>query len=342
MNKKIKEIIKYIVIIAILIGSLYLVLDDVNLKEFINILSQVRWEWCLLSVPVAILSHWVRAIRWKIFLKPILDAKSNMNLFSAVMVGYFVNNVIPRGGEFVRPFVYARRENVSKSAVLATIVTERIIDVIFLMLMFAFAYIASKDTIMQAFPWISGQGMTYSIILLVACIAFIILLLSTQVFDKILYAIGKKIMPNQYEKLKNILDSFRKGLEIMKAPSSYLPTFIYSLLIWALYALPMYLMFFAFDFQSTLHLGLIDAGLLIVVSGVGTSIAPTPGAIGVYHWIIVSALVNLYPNISQEEALAYATLTHGVNLIIQVIIGAIFLLKENITKIPTKEDFEAN
>ena len=101
-------------------------------------------------------------------------------------------------------------------------------------------------------------------------------------------------------------------------------------------------MFFAFDFQSTLHLGLIDAGLLIVVSGVGTSIAPTPGAIGVYHWIIVSALVNLYPNISQEEALAYATLTHGVNLIIQVIIGAIFLLKENITKIPTKEDFEAN
>ena len=94
MNKKIKEIIKYIVIIAILIGSLYLVLDDVNLKEFINILSQVRWEWCLLSVPVAILSHWVRAIRWKIFLKPILDAKSNMNLFSAVMVGYFVNNVI--------------------------------------------------------------------------------------------------------------------------------------------------------------------------------------------------------------------------------------------------------
>ena len=71
------------------------------------------------------------------------------------------------------------------------------------------------------------------------------------------------------------------------------------------------------------------------------SIAPTPGAIGVYHWLVVTALVQLYPTITQEEALAYATLTHGVNLILQVIVGACFLFIENVNKLPTKEEFES-
>ncbi len=340
MKGKIKEIIKYIIIIIILVLSLYFVLDDIDLANFINILLNVRWEWCVLSIPVALLSHWVRAIRWKIFLKPFFKAKSNLNLFSAVMVGYIINNIIPRGGEFVRPFVYARREKISKSAVFATILTERIIDVIFLMLMFVVAFIASRDIILQAFPWISASSMTYLLVFILLSILFLVLILSTNVFDKMLDILVKPIIPNKYERLKNIFLSFRKGFEMMKDPSEYFSTFMYSLLIWALYALPMYLMFFSFDFQDSLHLGIVDAGLLIVVSGVGTSIAPTPGAIGVYHWIIVSALTHLYPSISQEETLAYATLTHGVNLIIQVIVGAIFLIREDINKIPTKEEFE--
>jgi uncharacterized membrane protein YbhN (UPF0104 family) len=114
-----------------------------------------------------------------------------------------------------------------------------------------------------------------------------------------------------------------------------LKIFLQSVLIWALYALPIYIIFFAFDFQQTLNLGIFDAGLLLVVSGIGVTIAPTPGAIGVYHWLIVTALTQLYPSISHEEALAFATVTHGVNLSLQVVLGFIFMLRENIRKIPT-------
>jgi len=101
-----------------------------------------------------------------------------------------------------------------------------------------------------------------------------------------------------------------------------------------LYAIPNYLLFFAFDFQINANLGLIDAALLVVVSGIGMSIAPVPGGIGVYHWITVTAIVNLYPQISYEEALAYATVSHGLNLAIQVILGGGFMLRENIRAIP--------
>lgn len=340
MPKILKEIIRYIVVILLLVASIYFVFKDIDMQVFINTFIQARWEWCLLSVPVAILSHLVRAIRWRIFLKPIHNAQSTLNLFSAVMIGYVVNNVIPRGGEFVRPFVYARREKVSKTAVFATIVTERIIDVIFLLLMFAFAFFLSRDTISRAFPWLTSANITYLLIALVACIVLLFLLLATNLFEFLIEKILKPIFPKKYDRIHSIWASFRKGFEILKTPSQYFSTFLYSAAIWILYALPMYLMFFAFDFQNYLHLGLADAGLLIVVSGVGTSIAPTPGAIGVYHWLIVSALIHLYPAITQEEALAYATLTHGVNLIIQVAVGSFFLLRENLRKLPTKEDFQ--
>jgi uncharacterized membrane protein YbhN (UPF0104 family) len=96
-------------------------------------------------------------------------------------------------------------------------------------------------------------------------------------------------------------------------------------------------MFFAFDFQTTAHLEMIDAGLLVVVSGIGMSIAPVPGGIGVYHWLTVTAIVNLYPQISNEEALAYATISHGINLLIQVLLGGAFMLRENIKKVDKLE-----
>lgn len=339
MQIKLKEIFKYTIILIILVASVYFTIDDLDLDLFIGVLSQVRWEWCLLSLPVAVLSHWVRAIRWKIFLKPILHAKSNINLFSAVMVGYIINNIIPRGGELVRPFVYARREKVSKTAVFATIIVERVIDVLFLLLMFAVAFFASRETISNAFPWLSIERMTYFLLILVVSILLLFLLITTNISDVLLQVCIKPIFSKKYDKICSIVSSFRKGFEVIKTPSEYLGTFLYSVAIWALYALPMYLMFFAFDFQQELNLGLADAGLLIVVSGVGTSIAPTPGAIGVYHWLVVTALVQLYPTITQEEALAYATLTHGVNLILQVVVGAGFLIRENIHKLPKKEDF---
>ena len=204
----------------------------------------------MFSIPVAMLSHWVRAIRWKIFLKPITTAKSNINLFSAVMVGYVINNIIPRGGEFVRPFVYARREKVSKSAVFATIIVERVIDVLFLLLMFAIAFFASRETIVNAFPWLSMEKMTYFLLLMAGSVLLLFLLITTNISDAILRICIKPIFSKKYDKICSIATSFRKGFEVIKTPSEYLGTFLYSAAIWDLYDLTMYLMFFSFAFQQ--------------------------------------------------------------------------------------------
>ena len=333
-NKKgLKKKLNILFTLVILTLSIYGLLINLDVDSFVENLFNINWIYCLLSVPVAILSHYVRAIRWKLFLEPIKKDVSTLNLFSAVMVGYAVNNFTPRGGEFIRPYVFARREKCSKSSVLATIIVERVIDIVFLLLMFGIVFLASKSLILKAFPWLNPKTLTLIIAMALIFVISLLLLLSTNIFDKLLNKILSKLPAKYTDRVFQIWTSFKVGFQILKNPKHYLVNFFYSALIWILYAIPSYLMFFAFDFQTTANLGIIDAGVLVVASGIGMSIAPVPGGIGVYHWIIVTAIVNLYPQISNEEALAYATISHGVNLLIQVILGGVFMVRENVRKL---------
>lgn len=342
MKKIYKEIIKWFLVIVIVVGSVYSVVKDIDFFKLWIILKTADYFWVIVSIPIILLSHWVRAVRWKILLKPILNARSTWNLFSAVMVGYAVNNILPRGGELVRPFVYARREGVSRSAVFATIIIERFLDVLFLLLLFAIVFFLSRDVISQAFPWMTNQNITIFIVLPVFVLLILILLsVYTKIGHYLLKIFVKPFFPKKYERAEQILASFLKGFEFIKSPADYAMTFFHSMLLWFLYALPMYIMFYTFHFQKQLNLGVMDAGLLLIVVGIGTTIAPTPGAIGVYHYLVTVAMMNLY-KISNEDALAYAILVHAVNMIIQVVVGALFFIHENIKELPTSEDFDNN
>lgn len=335
-----KKSIKYILISLLAAASLYFVGKDIDFALLWKILKEANYFWAAVSVPVILISHWIRAVRWKTFLKPILEAKSMLNLFSAVMIGYAVNNVIPRGGELVRPFVFARREKVSRSAVFATIIIERFIDVLYLLFLFALVFFINRSLITFAFPWMTNANLLLYVVLPIAVLLSIILLsVFTQAGHWLLKVIVKPLSEKEYLKFSDILTNFLKGFEFIKTPKQYTRTLMDSTLMWLFYALPMYMMFFCFDFQSGLHLGVQDAGLLLIVVGIGVSIAPTPGAIGVQHYLVTTAMVGLYA-ISKEEALAYATLVHAVNLIVQVVVGAGFFFRENISKLPSKDEFE--
>jgi uncharacterized protein (TIRG00374 family) len=183
-NKKLlKKILNVLFVIAIFSLSIYGLLDNLDIDSFVENLFNIKWIYCLLSVPVAILSHLIRAIRWKLYIEPIKKDVSVFNLFSAVMVGYAVNNFTPRGGEFVRPYILARRERCSKSSVLATIIVERVIDIVFLLLMFGIVFLGSKALILKAFPWLDPKTLTLMIAVVFIAVLLLLLLLSTNTLD---------------------------------------------------------------------------------------------------------------------------------------------------------------
>ena len=332
MKKILSKSIQYIVIVLLVVVSIWLTVKDVELGKLVSIIKNADYFWVVASIPIMLLSHWIRAIRWRTILKPIHPAKSTMNLFSAVMVGYAVNAVLPRVGEVVRPFVYARREKISKSAVFATIIVERFIDVIFLLGLFAIVFFLNRDIISTAMPSLTNQDIVIYSMTGVALLIVMLLSIYTSLGGWMLKICVKPFSHNMYEKLDAMLKSFVKGLEFIKSPSQYIRTIVESSLLWLFYALPMYIIFYSFNFQNHLNLGVLDAGLLLIVSGIGTTIAPTPGSVGVYHLMLQTAMVNLY-GISKEEALAYATVVHAANLVVQMIVGFGFLFREKVSTI---------
>jgi uncharacterized protein (TIRG00374 family) len=337
MKEKSKSLIRYAIAIILVIASVYYAIKDVNLARLWQIIINAEYIWVFLPIPVMLLSHWVRAMRWRTMLEPVTKAQSTWNLFSAVMVGYAVNNVLPRGGEFLRPYVYARREKISFTTVFATIIVERFIDLVTLVLLFCGVFFFFRGQLVQALPNIHLENLMIPTAMV---LAVLILAFYPPFVMWCFKFLVRPLSHNLYDKLVSLFEKFQKGFQIIKKPSQYLRLIIESWVIWLFYTIPLYLMFFSFHFDTRFGMGFDDAILLIVISGIGTTIAPTPGAIGIYHYLIQQALMKLY-GISAEEALAYATLTHGINYLVQVIVGGLFLLRENIQKIPHKEDMEA-
>lgn len=337
---RVRKVVNFSVSIILLILLGYLSLKGLDLSSLGKYILSANYWWVLLSVPVGLASHWARALRWKTMLKPIANPKSTWNLFSAVMAGYAVNNIIPRGGELLRPYYYSKREKISFTMTFATIVVERFIDLISLLLVFVLAYFFFRNQLKLALPNLHIEKIIYPTILI---ILIGILSFYKRWIDFLLNKFVRPISKKIYSRLSDLFQKFFLGLTVIKQPSQYFQLAFESLLIWFLYTLPLYMMFFSFSFAKTYNLGFDDAILLIIISGIGYTIAPTPGAIGFYHFLIQNALNKLY-GISLEESLAYATVTHGINFLTQVVVGGIFLLRENLSLVPVinPEDVKDN
>jgi uncharacterized protein (TIRG00374 family) len=279
----------------------------------------------------------VRAYRWKVILSPIKKVTSILNLFSAVMVGYFVNTFLPRGGEIVRPIAYSRREKISLSTTFATIIFERILDLIFLVLLFWLAFVFFSEKIVNSVEGLSTGNVVWFMSILFAIFIFMIVSVYTKLAGNMLKLFLKPISVKLYEKADSLLNKFLAGLEIIRSPELYVKTILQSALIWLLYMLPLLLMFNSFDFLKPLDLGLADAFLLLIVTGIGVTLAPSPGGIGVYHWIVQQFFVAFY-GLTEEQGLAFATLAHAQSILTQVVVGMIFFFRENVQKLPSEEE----
>jgi len=323
-NNKKSSLARNIITFVIFLASVYFAFRGIDFRLLWNYIISANYFYIVLPLPIMIYSHWLRAVRWKTFLLPINNNVKTRNLFASVMIGYAINNILPRGGEIVRPYVLAKQENMSFSSTFATIVLERLLDVFTLLLLFAITFFVHSEKIIMLLPNnIDFVKVTYLLILIFVLIVFSFYPPITN------YLLNKLIKPfsnNFYLRIHDIFEKFRLGFAVIRNPRLYAKIIIESLLIWFFYSLPLYIMFYAFDFSSQ-GMSFTDAILLLVASGISFSIAPTPGSIGVFHWIVKIILVKFY-GVSGEQALAYATVNHGVNYLLQIFLGGYFIVKD--------------
>jgi uncharacterized protein (TIRG00374 family) len=328
MSSKARSIFRYSLSFLIAFVFLYIAFRGVKLSDLWQSLKGANYWWIALLIPINILGNWVRAVRWADLLSPIKQNISKRNLFSGVMIGYAVNNVLPRVGEFVRPYVLGKLEGISKSSAFGTVVVERILDFMtfyFIVCAVLFIYPHSLD------PFVNNADAARPLFLfgsITALAIFVVLFFKAEAFFRLL-AKMIRFAPQRYRnKLERIVDSFCTGFAVAKVRKKFGKIILQSFLIWGLYALGMYIPFYAFSPLVRPDLDFGAAVVLLVVSSISW-VLPAPGAMGTYHSFLTVAMVKLY-GVDSTTALSYAIVTHGVAYILATLLGAYYYFADHI------------
>jgi glycosyltransferase 2 family protein len=319
MSPRVKSAVKYGASIFLTLFFLYFAFKGTDFRKLWAILENANYWWAVASLPVLIASHLLRAWRWEYLLRPIKQKIRFRNLFSAMAVGYLVNNILPKVGEVVRPYAISKLEGISRSAAFGTLLVERIFDLISFLVMVALIPLVYSGPLTQTFPWLEQTGIWLSVGTLCCVALFTFLMLRRDVLMKLLSLITRHLSPARAKLVEHISHSFLDGFLFLKQPRHYFPIAILSILIWALYIVMMYLPFYAFGLTEKFGLDLRSALVVQAISSIGY-MAPTPGSTGPYHYFVVQCLTKLY-RVDAELALSYATVTHAVGYIAMTILG---------------------
>lgn len=329
LNPTLKKILKFVVITSLLGIFLYLALRSVNFADLGKELQKTNYLLAVVGGLVGVvIGSYFRALRWRFFLNPIKENIGMKNLFPPIMIGYMFNAVIPRGGEFTRPIILARNENISKAAAFGTILVERIFDVLSVLAAFGISLFVFRDKLDEAFPEFNIEkiALIASLIVLAVVVVIILVIFNYEKAEKIIEKITGKFFPQKIQaKIHKFFISTISGFLFIKYPKQFFAIFIYTLLIWISYIVSAYITFFACGINN---LNFMDANLVLTMITFAMFL-PLPGnSAGAFHYICTGTLVNVFA-IDREVAFGYATVNHLVGFLLQIIIGAIYFFKLN-------------
>ncbi len=318
MKQSILKTLKFVSCFALGVFIFWLVYKDQDFKRVKSILTNdVNYFWIVLSLFLGLLSHFSRTMRWNLMIEPLGHKPRLLNTFLAVMVGYLMNLVLPRMGEISRCGVLARYEKIPFTKLIGTVVLERLIDVLMLLILLMIVVITQFGKVLEFLqnnPEVNEklQKVIYSPILIgVILIILLVLWLSRHKIRE--SSLRKKAMGF----VGQFIEGFRSILK-MKKKGAFI---FHSVFIWLMYYLMTYLVFFSFGFTS--HLPPL-AGLTVFVLGSFGMVAPVQGGIGAWHFMVIEGLA-LY-GVDKADGKVFALLAHGTSTIMLVVLGLIGLL----------------
>lgn len=311
--------------LIIAFGALYFGFRGIDLASVWEGMKTADGTWLWLTLGIGILSHYLRAVRWRLLLKKKSGTAGNYPFFSATMVGYAVNNVIPRGGEVGKAVYLSKKLDLDQSTVFGTVVLERLLDFIVLVLVFGITVILYAEPLNRFFP---GLGLGALIVFLAAAglIAGATLVPERkikQLARKVLLLTGKRTSI----RLSGVIVRFVHGIGSLKQVEGLGKIGFLSAGIFFCYILMSWVPMFAFPFQSNLNLSLGAGIAVMAISSIGMVI-PSPGGTGTFHFFCSAVMVNLFA-VSKLDAMSFATAVHLLNVVMTSGLGVgCFLLDQ--------------
>jgi glycosyltransferase 2 family protein len=323
--KKALSVFNYL--LFLLLGGLFLwlVFRDLDANEIISQIVHANYWWISGSIASGILAHVVRAARWNILIGSMGYQTRLSTTFYAVMTGYLSNVAIPRLGEVTRCGVLSKKQGIPFTTLLGTVIAERVFDM-FIMLMIILLVILFQLNLVGSFVdkhvfsplFMNFESNLLPILLILAIIAMFFI--SAWFIWRVYRQRLEHLM--FFRRLSSFAGGLSDGIKTIKRTRNKGMFLVYTLLIWFLYSLMIYLPFFAM--HDTSHLDFGDAITVMSIGSLGI-VAPVPGGIGTYHFIVKATLVELY-DIEQATAASFATITHAAQSLMIICVGGLSFL----------------
>lgn len=318
LRKKILNILKYLAFTSLGITMFWLVYRNQDFTRIFNTLkNDVNYSWVFLSLFLGLLSHISRTLRWKIALEPLGEKPKTSNTFITVMAAYFMNLLLPRMGEFVRCGLLSKYEKIPFPKLFGTVITERIIDVIMLLILLLLVTILEFD-VLVSFSKQNPEVLQNAVSIIKSPILWglIFFLIAFTVFY-----FKRNSKKNRVNKIEKIFNDFIEGIKSILSMKRYKEYIAHSIFIWLMYFLMLYCVFFSLKFTS--NLGPI-AALTTFVMGTLAMLAPVQAGIGAWHFMVEKALF-LY-GVESADGKIFALLAHTSTNALIIIVGVICII----------------
>lgn len=314
------NILKYSITLGIAAFLLWYVYKDLSLESLLLQFENINYNWIAVSIFLALLSHYLRAYRWNILLKPLGYDLKTSRTFIAVMVGYFANNLVPRLGEVTRCGILKKTDDVAISSAFGSVVAERAFDLLILVFVASITFFVEFDKLNQFVidnfqDIIPNTESIYGI----AFIGFLVIIaLGGACY--VLYRVFRDRMHKNaiYLKIRQFVKELINGFLSIRKIDNQIGFWASTIGIWFLYYAMLIVVFFAFP--PTSNLSLLAGLTLLIMSGLGMS-APVQGGIGVFH-ILVSGMLVFY-GISADDGKVFALIAHTTQFVTVMVFGGI-------------------
>ena len=313
MGKILKNAMKIVLPLLIAGGLLYWMYRDFDFAEAKRIfLDEMNIWWLFASLIPITLSHILRGLRWLITLEPLGYRPKVGDSIDSIFVAYATNVLVPRVGEVSRCAVLTKYDKVPFSKALGTLVAERLIDMLLVLLFVCVMLLTQLDVFVSlfaqtgtneaSFAELMTSPKTYLVVVavVVACVALWMPLRKTKL----------------YAKVKQAISGFVDGLLSLKTMRCKGLFLLYTIGIWVGYFLEFYIAFFCFPF--TAQLTVVQA--LVIFAAISLAIIiPTPNGAGPWHFVVIS-MMTLY-GVSHTDASSFALIVHTFQTLGVIMLG---------------------
>ena len=319
-------------------GFLLYIFWRVDFDELLDAFGDANYAYLAPAVAVYFIALAFRAMRWQFLLRPVRGV-SWRRLYPVLAVGYMANNLLPlRLGELARSYYLARREPVSASTALATILVERVFDGLTLLFLLAAAALFLpaaglarhvSDAVQLPVPLVAGA---VAAPFLAALTLMVAAALRPVGFLRALSFFTRRLPDRVMDLADALLARFIEGFQGLHQPHRLAALFLWSLPVWLVEAATFYLVGLGFGLDEHFtSIGLLMAAMLMAtaLSNLATALPSSQGSIGPFEFFAVAALEAL--GVGNALASAYAVVLHAVLLLPVIGVGLLHLMTRDVS-----------